>query len=1157
MTATGQRMRRPRVVVIGIVSIAGVLAACGAPDDGSPDGASAAPGVAPGPSGVGPGATPRCDASAGDDRTAQAIARTCGRSVEIESARSEYSELYVEPSGNRTLVTSVVPRRARHPDGAWGPIDLTLRQAGDELVPTATAANVRFSGGGSGPLVTVTAEGHSMTLSWPTPLPKPTLSGASATYANVLPDVDLVVTATEAGFSHALVVKTARGAANPAVRHARYRLGGDAALTTTEDGGLVAEVDGVRVASAAPALMWDTARRSAAPGAPSALRIASADGGESPVRTARVGSAIASGHLTLSPAAAMLDDPEARYPLVIDPPWVVGQNQWAYATADNQNGPTTDSKVASGDPSPAAAELRVGNDPDSTHQYRSFMRFPFSGLAGKQILGAKIAGRVDHTWKCGDNRPTYFFRSNGIGAAPRQGWPGPALLVLLGNNNVHANEASCNEPNMSFEVSTPALISDLQAVANVGAADYTIGISAGENTSGTNETLTDRYARYFLNDFSLQVTYNTKPNKPDNLTVDGKPCASGAARPFVKTTTPTLRAHVTDADNDSLNVFYAYAQWNGSAFVDKGGGEQDNVPNGGTAVFGITGNVDGGIYTWRAQTNDGASHSPFLISDVTASPGNCEWQVDVSPPAVPTVTSDVYLEGTGCPGGACGAVGQTGHFTLSSSPDTQAFLWGFSDPPTNPLSPAALGGSVNVTWTPDSSGPQTLFVRAIDRAGNESNRVYQFVVAGQSTAVARWLFDEPAGTAPADDTGHGHALSLVKGKLGAAGRLAPGLDGQSRSAMQVDGSGDGAVTSGPVLASPGGSFTVAAWVKITDVTATHYLVAQADNPPTFMLEHSKGDGVWKLTAPSADSTQFPGPVATSPVRAGTWTHLTGTYDAIAHEMKLYVNGVLEATSPGVTVRGGSNALKIGTMGFSGSIAEVQVWGRAISADEVFALVDPIAVSNVGEWHLEDVGPGPSFDASPMAHDLTFWNGALIPASGAGHIGTGLRLDGVDDFAATSTQVLHTDQSYTVSVWARPASSTVAQTFVSQDSLFATGGFALKYGPDGGGQWKFRIYASATDTADAHTTFCNAPIADPTTAYHHLVGVFDAEKREARLYVDGVLKMASPMNAAWQPWDATGPLAIGRFQVGAPEYTRGDVDEVHVYQGVVTDVTRIP
>jgi hypothetical protein len=1134
------RQHRTRVTAAGIISVAAIFAACGDPEDG------AAPEADPGSTAIAP---PRCDPSARDDLGAEAMARACGKAVEVESARGANTELYIDPSGARTLITSVVPHRAKRPDGTWGAIDLTLRADGDAIVPTAAPTSVRFSAGGATPLVTVASEGHTMSLAWPAPLPRPTLAGATATYADVLPDVDLVVTATEAGFTHALVVKTARAAANPAVRHARYRLGGDARLSQTADGGLVAEAAGVRVAAAEPAVMWDTTTSRAA------LTRATAD-----ARTARVATAIAGGQLTLSPAAGMLDDPGARYPLVIDPPWVVGQAQWNYASADNQNGPTSDSKVASGDPSPAAAELRVGNDPDSTHQYRSFMRFSINGLAGKQILGAKIAGRVDHTWKCGANRPTYFYRAGAISAAPRQAWPGPGLQLLLGNNNVHANEADCSEPNVSFEVSTGTLVNDLQAFANSGVPDYYVGISAGETTSGTNETATDRYARYFLNDFSLQVTYNTKPAKPDTLTVDGKPCASGAARPFVKTTTPTLRAHVTDADNDSLNVFYAYAQWNGTSFVDQGGGEQDNVPNNGTAVFPVTGNVDGGIYTWRAQTNDGASHSPFLVSDVTALPGNCEWQVDVSAPAVPTVTGDLYKEGpTGCAGGACGGVGQTGHFTISSSADTQAFLWGFSDPPTHPATPATLGGSVDVPYTPDASGPQTLFVRAIDRAGNESNRIYQFVVAGQSTAVARWRFDEPAGGAPSDDTGHGHALTMLSGgHLGAPGRLVPGLDGQPRSALSIDGTADGAITNGAVLTNPAGSFSIAVWVKITDVAKTHNIVATADTPSTFMLEHSLGTGVWKLTAQSADATQFPGAVATSPVRVGTWTHLVGTYDAVAHEMKIYVNGALENTATGITVRNGGGILKIGSQQFAGSLAELQIWNRTISAAEVFALVDPLAVGQVGEWHMDEIGPGPAFDASPLAHDLTFFGGATIPASGAGHVGTGLRLDGVDDFARTSGQVLHTDQSYTVSAWVRPATATVAQTFLSQDSGQSLGGFSLKYGPDAGGVWKFRIYASATDSADAHTTFCNAASGDPTTAFHHLVGVFDAEKREARLYVDGVLAQATPMNAAWQPWDATGPLAIGRHQLGAGvELTHGDVDEVFVYQGVVTDVTRIP
>src|SRR5262249_35641243 len=121
--------------------------------------------------------------------------------------------------------------------------------------------------------------------------------------------------------------------------------------------------------------------------------------------------------------------------------------------------------------------------------------------------------------------------------------------------------------------------------------------------------------------------YNTKPNTPDTLTVDDKPCVSGADRPFVKTTTPTLRAHVTDLDGDTMNVWFTWAKWNGSSFVDEpGGGMQGSVPSGATAVFNVTGNVDGGIYTFRSQSDDSPSRSPYLTSDVTNIPGNCEWQ---------------------------------------------------------------------------------------------------------------------------------------------------------------------------------------------------------------------------------------------------------------------------------------------------------------------------------------------------------------------------------------------------------------------------------------------------------------------------------------------------------------------------------------------------
>lgn len=328
-------MRVPRLLRAGVLPAVIWVAACGGSDE--PD-------------------ARRCRARAADDVTAQTMARTCGTRVEVASQRTEYSALFVDPSGSRTLVAAVVPQHARRRDGTWGAIDTTLHEVDGAIAPAGTAADVRFSTGGDGPFVTLTRDGHQLALSWPAPLPAPTLSGASATYASVLPDVDLVVTATETGFTHQLVVKSARAATNPAVRRASYRIGGDARVISTPEGGLVAEADGVRIASAEPAVMWDTAAAAEPP--------VRGDVAAASLQQARVDSAVADQQLILTPAAAMLDDPAARFPLVIDPLWVVGQNQWAYASADNQNGPTTDSHIGPGDPSPAAAALRVGNDPD-------------------------------------------------------------------------------------------------------------------------------------------------------------------------------------------------------------------------------------------------------------------------------------------------------------------------------------------------------------------------------------------------------------------------------------------------------------------------------------------------------------------------------------------------------------------------------------------------------------------------------------------------------------------------------------------------------------------------------------------------------------------------------------------------------------------------
>ncbi|CAM3424246.1 hypothetical protein STSO111631_18875 [Stackebrandtia soli] len=201
-----------------------------------------------------------CSDTATTEGEASALAVQCGHRVEVLDSRTPYDQLFAEPDGTMTAETAVEPQRSQRPDGTWHSIDVSLEPRADgRYAPSATVADVSFSQGGDEPLVELTgAQGSTFTLDWPGSLPQPSIDGDSATYSNVLDDVDLVVRATPRGFTHVLVVKTAEAAADPALSRIRFDTGGDAEVHPAADGGLRVIGDGENLAAAAPATMWDS-----------------------------------------------------------------------------------------------------------------------------------------------------------------------------------------------------------------------------------------------------------------------------------------------------------------------------------------------------------------------------------------------------------------------------------------------------------------------------------------------------------------------------------------------------------------------------------------------------------------------------------------------------------------------------------------------------------------------------------------------------------------------------------------------------------------------------------------------------------------------------------------------------------------------------------
>src|SRR5579859_5353982 len=172
------------------------------------------------------GAQVSCVDSAADAVTAHRVASACGKRVEALNGRTETAQVFANPSGDYTFESTLKPTRVHRPDGSWVAADATLRRNADGTVsPVAATLPITFSGGGTTPIARIAKGSQELTLGSLAglPLPVPALSGTTATYVDVLPGVDLTLTADVDGFAEVLVVKTRDAARNPRLRRLTFR----------------------------------------------------------------------------------------------------------------------------------------------------------------------------------------------------------------------------------------------------------------------------------------------------------------------------------------------------------------------------------------------------------------------------------------------------------------------------------------------------------------------------------------------------------------------------------------------------------------------------------------------------------------------------------------------------------------------------------------------------------------------------------------------------------------------------------------------------------------------------------------------------------------------------------------------------------------------
>jgi hypothetical protein len=697
--------------------------------------------------------TPAADASSRALTAAQASAqaKSTGRPVIADAMTTATSRTTANPNGSFTLDTSPSPVRVRK-NGAWVGLDATLIRNGDGTYsPAATTGSLVLSGGGRKPLAVLTLGGRQLSLTLPTALPAPAVSGATATYSNVLPGIDLVVTATsQGGISDVFVVKTAAAAASPGLA-ALMKTGVSAIglkVATDAAGNLAATDPGGRAVFTAPAATaWDSPTAAAhsagaASGAagPSSSSVTSSgldpvsgaplassvNGPGERARTASLSASYAAGTLTLKPPSSLLTG-APHLPIYIDPPFGPSVSAWTMVNSafpdQSYYGVGTNSR------------MQVGFNGWSAPFFtaRSFTTLDLSGLpAGAVVSSAPNNAEVnffeDVAPSCNASEvdlyqtgPIYGSGSQTTTWNNQPSWGASPI----GTADVAHGYSGCAAAGVGFDLSKT--VSSLVAG---GGRSLTLGLRATAADEGNPNSGGNAYSwKQFNGDVphetttNASVTYDVPPNAPGGLRTNPFTTCAGSA---VGDTGMTLYAQVSSPVGNYLyTTFNLYKTKDGSKtnLLTSANNVPSDVyagPSGQLAVMTLPESffktLAGGAatsFTWLAQSTDGTlagrwSNTCTFVWDPTrpGAPG-------IAPTAnPPTGTVDCPL----VPTMPTHPIGSACRFTISppNGANISGYVYQVDD--AAPVTVTA-GGSADITVILPSI-VNTLTVSALSAGGN-------------------------------------------------------------------------------------------------------------------------------------------------------------------------------------------------------------------------------------------------------------------------------------------------------------------------------------------------------------------------------------------------------------------------------------------------------
>ncbi|MYS21865.1 RHS repeat-associated core domain-containing protein [Streptomyces sp. DvalAA-14] len=308
------------------------------------------------------------------------------------------------------------------------------------------------------------------------------------------------------------------------------------------------------------------------------------------------------------------------------------------------------------------------------------------------------------------------------------------------------------------------------------------------------------------------------------------------------------------------------------------------------------------------------------------------------------------------------------------------------------VDPTGVNRTTTLSYTPDdlvatetdsdATGSRTTTANTYDAAGDQLTESISGDSSGHPSGW--WKLNQTGGNTVTDSSGTGNTASVGS---------AVTWTGDAAKFSGAAGAANVITTNGPVLDTTA-SYSVSAWVDLTDASTFHTFVAQGGtNRASFYLQYNPTANAYRFHIASNDATTpttFYDAQATTPAALNTWTHLVGVFDASSGAMRLYVNGTLAASATDPTPWTGTGPLSIsGTWNaatgptsdtMAGSESNVQVYPRALTAADITKLFGNTrtggtvgsSTAQVTQWTYDKRGlPKTMTDADVQTTDYSY------------------------------------------------------------------------------------------------------------------------------------------------------------------------------------------